>query len=117
MALTGRVLAERSSLRFHVTAPRAITPGLIVAIIALTIPATIAAVAPAEPTTTIDSGIFSPVKVSSTLPAPTLPGSAPAFAPAVPAADLALEDIRVTAKRTAAAIREEARPRRWWPGS
>ena len=42
-----RVLAERSSLRFHVTPPRVITPGLIAAMIALTIPATIAAVAPA----------------------------------------------------------------------
>ena len=44
------------------------------------------------------------------LPASTLPVSAPAFAPAIPAADLALEDVRVTAKRAAAAIREETRP-------
>ena len=109
MAVSGRVLAERSSLRFHSTRPRAITPGLIVAMIALTIPATIAAVAPPEPTT-IDTGIFSPVKVGSAGPSTTLPGSTPAFAPAVPAADLALEDVRVTAKQAAAAIREKTRP-------
>ena len=109
MAVTGRVLAERSSLRFHVSPPRAITPGLIVAIIALTIPATIAAVGPSEPTT-IDTGVFAPVTVSSALLASTSPGSAPAFAPAVPAADRALQDVRVTAKAAAAAIREEARP-------
>ena len=96
-------------MRFHVTPPRAITPGIIVAIIALSIPATLAAVAPAEPTT-IDSGAFSQVKVASALPASTLPVSAPAFVPAIPAADLALEDVRVTAKKAAAAIREATRP-------
>jgi peptidoglycan DL-endopeptidase CwlO len=101
-------------LRFRTTRPRAITPGIIVAIIALTIPATIAAVAPAKPTTT-ESAVFAPVTLTSSLAdaelaASTLPASAPAFVPEVPAADLALEDVRVTAKRTAAAIREETRP-------
>ena len=101
-------------MRFRTTRPRAITPGIIVAIIALTIPATIAAVAPAKPTTT-ESAVFAPVTVTrvladADLQASTLPASAPAFVPAVPAADLALEDVRVTAKRTAAAIHEETRP-------
>jgi cell wall-associated NlpC family hydrolase len=114
MALTGRVLAERSSLRFHSTRPRAITPGIVVAIIALTIPATLAAVTPAQPTT-LDSAVFAPVTVTRTppgaaLPAEALPGSAPAFVPAVPSEDLALVDVRVTAKKAAAAIREATRP-------
>ena len=114
MALHGRVLAERSSLRFRSTRPRAITSAIIVAIVALTIPATLAAVTPAQPTT-IDSAVFTPVTVTRTLPgaampAPTLPASAPAFVPAIPAADLAIEDVRVTAKKAAAAIREATRP-------
>jgi cell wall-associated NlpC family hydrolase len=93
-------------LRFHTTRPRAITPGIIVAIIALTIPATIAAVTPAQPTT-IDSGIFSPVQVTTTLPVTTTQtGSTPAFLPAIPAEDLATEDVRVAAKEAAAAVRE-----------
>jgi peptidoglycan DL-endopeptidase CwlO len=101
-------------LRFHGTRPRAITPAIIVAIIALTIPATLAAVTPAEPTT-IESATFSPVELASILPVAALPAamapaSAPEFAPAVPAADLALEDVRVTAKKAAAAIREATRP-------
>jgi peptidoglycan DL-endopeptidase CwlO len=101
-------------LRFHSTRPRAIAPGIIVAIVALTIPATLAAVAPAQPSS-IESAVFTPVAVTRTLPgaplpAPALPASAPAFAPAVPAEDLALEDVRVTAKKAAAAIREATRP-------
>ena len=101
-------------MRFRTTRPRAITPGIIVAIIALTIPATIAAVAPAKPATT-ESAVFAPVTLTSSLAdaelaASTLPASAPAFVPAVPAADLALEDVRVTAKKAAAAIREATRP-------
>jgi cell wall-associated NlpC family hydrolase len=101
-------------LRFHGTRPRAITPAIIVAIIALTIPATLAAVAPAEPAT-IESTTFSPVELASilpvaALPTSTAPASTPEFAPAVPAADLALEDVRVTAKKAAAAIRAATRP-------
>ncbi len=90
-------------MRFHVSPPRAITPGLIVAMIALTIPATIAAVAPAEPIT-MDSAVFAPVAIREAAAADVAPPSKPAFVPAVPATDLAAVDLRVAAKSAAADI-------------